>query len=159
MARTLTFHPPPPLQVEGCGSVKGVLGVGNSYTGVGRPPMAQVHNGDVGGHRDRTPNACFPKQERREEENGILREPSSCRVEGSSQGQSPSPSPEDGFLLGREDQDSERDREDGSTTPCKKRGRRKLERPTKCEFLARSRLARLSVGLLSVDLAAKAMCM
>uniref|UniRef100_A0AAQ4RZW6 DNA (cytosine-5-)-methyltransferase n=1 Tax=Gasterosteus aculeatus aculeatus TaxID=481459 RepID=A0AAQ4RZW6_GASAC len=117
--------------VEGCGSVKGVLGVGNSYTGVGRPPMAQVHNGDVGGHRDRTPNACFPKQERREEENGILREPSSCRVEGSSQGQSPSPSPEDGFLLGREDQDSERDREDGSTTPCKKRGRRKLERPTK----------------------------
>ncbi|KAL6105316.1 dnmt3a [Pungitius sinensis] len=117
--------------VESCGSLKGVTGVGNSHTGVGRPPMAQVHNGDAGGHRDRTPSACFPKQERREEENGIPREPSSCRVEGSSQGQSPSQSPEDGFLLGPEDQDSERDREDGSTTPCKKRGRRKLERPTK----------------------------
>ncbi|KAM8913284.1 DNA (cytosine-5)-methyltransferase 3A isoform 2-T2 [Spinachia spinachia] len=115
--------------VESCGSLKGVMGVGNSHTGVGRPPMAQVHNGDVGGRR--TPNACFPKQERREEENGIPREAPSCGVEGSSQGQSPSQSPEDGFLLGREDQDSERDREDGSTTPCKKRGRRKLERPTK----------------------------
>ncbi|XP_031703181.1 DNA (cytosine-5)-methyltransferase 3A isoform X1 [Anarrhichthys ocellatus] len=117
--------------VESCGSLKGTVGVGNSYTGAGRPSMAQVHNGDVGGHRDRTSDACFPKQEKREVENGIPRDPSSYRVEDSSQGQSRSPSPENRFLLSREDQDSEKDKDDSSTTPCKKRGRRKLERPTK----------------------------
>lgn len=109
--------------------------MGNSYTGVGRPSMAQVHNGDVGGHRDRTSDACFPKQEKREVENGIPRDPSSCRAEDSSQGQSRSPSQENGFLPSREEQDSEKDKDDSLTTPRKKRGRRKLERPTKCEFL------------------------
>ncbi|XP_029316284.1 LOW QUALITY PROTEIN: DNA (cytosine-5)-methyltransferase 3A [Cottoperca gobio] len=108
-------------------SLKGSVGMGNSYTGVGRPSMAQVHNGEVGGHRDRTSDACFPKQEKREVENGIPRDPSSCRAEDSSQGQSLSPSPENG----RDDQDSEKDKDDSLTTPCKKRGRRKLERPTK----------------------------
>ncbi|XP_074517537.1 DNA (cytosine-5)-methyltransferase 3A isoform X4 [Sebastes fasciatus] len=117
--------------VESCGSLKGIVGVGNSYTGVGRPSMAQVHNGDVGGHRDRTSDACFPKQEKREVENGIPRDPPFCRAEDSSQGQSLSPSPENGFLSSREDQDSEKDKDDSLTTPCKKRGRRKLERPTK----------------------------
>ncbi|XP_075964251.1 DNA (cytosine-5)-methyltransferase 3A-like isoform X3 [Anarhichas minor] len=117
--------------VESCGSLKGTVGVGNSYSGAGRPSMAQVHNGDVGGHRDRTSDACFPKQEKREVENGIPRDSSSYRVEDSSQGQSRSPSPENGFLLSREDQDSEKDKDDSSTTPCKKRGRRKLEHPTK----------------------------
>ncbi|XP_053291310.1 DNA (cytosine-5)-methyltransferase 3A isoform X4 [Pleuronectes platessa] len=114
--------------VESCGALKD--GVGNSYPGVGRPSMAQVHNGDMGGRRDRTSDACFPKQEKREVENGIPRGPSSCRAEDSSQGQSPSPSQENGFLASREEPDSERDN-DGLMTPHKKRGRRKLERPTK----------------------------
>ncbi|KAM9341113.1 DNA (cytosine-5)-methyltransferase 3A [Symphorus nematophorus] len=119
------------FSVESCGAFKGSLGVGNSYTGVGRPSMAQVHNGDLGGHRDRTSDACFPKQEKREVENGIPRDPSSCRAEDSSQGQSRSPSQENGFLPSREEQDSEKDKDDSLTTPRKKRGRRKLERPTK----------------------------
>lgn len=96
--------------------------------------MAQVHNGDVGGHRDRTSDACFPKQEKREVENGIPRDPSSRRAEDSSQGQSRSRSQENGFLPSREEQDSEKDKDDSLTPPRKKRGRRKLERPTKCEF-------------------------
>uniref|UniRef100_A0A8D0D041 DNA (cytosine-5-)-methyltransferase n=1 Tax=Sander lucioperca TaxID=283035 RepID=A0A8D0D041_SANLU len=116
---------------EACGSLKASVGVDNIYTGVGRPSMAQVHNGNVGGHRDRTSDACFPKQEKREVENGIPRDPSSCRAEDSSQGQSLSPSPENGFLPSREDQDLEKDKDDSLTTPHKKRGRRKLERPTK----------------------------
>ncbi|XP_062253204.1 DNA (cytosine-5)-methyltransferase 3A-like isoform X4 [Platichthys flesus] len=114
--------------VESCGALKD--GLGNSYPGVGRPSMAKVHNGDMGGRRDRTSDACFPKQEKREVENGIPRGPSSCRAEDSSQGQSPSPSQENGFLASREEPDSERDT-DGLMTPHKKRGRRKLERPTK----------------------------
>nr|XP_046268744.1 DNA (cytosine-5)-methyltransferase 3A isoform X4 [Scatophagus argus] len=115
--------------VESCGSFKGSVGVG--YTGVGRPSMAQVHNGDVGGHRDRTSDACFLKQEKREVENGIPRDLSSCRAEDSSQGQSRSPSQENGFLPSQEEQDSEKDKDDSLTPPRKKRGRRKLERPTK----------------------------
>ncbi|XP_060939021.1 DNA (cytosine-5)-methyltransferase 3A isoform X2 [Limanda limanda] len=114
--------------VESCGALKD--GVGNSYPGSGRPSMAQVHNGDKGGRRDRTSDSYFPKQEKREVENGIPRGPSSCRAEDSSQVQSPSPSQENGFLAGREEPDSERDN-DGLMTPHKKRGRRKLERPTK----------------------------
>ncbi|XP_049917313.1 DNA (cytosine-5)-methyltransferase 3A isoform X3 [Epinephelus moara] len=115
--------------VESCGSLKG--SVGNSYTGLSRPSMAQVHNGDMGGHRDRTSDTCFPKQEKREVENGFPRDPSSCRAEDSSQGQSLSPSPENGFLPSREDQNAEKDKDDSLTPPRKKRGRRKLERPTK----------------------------
>ncbi|XP_063764846.1 DNA (cytosine-5)-methyltransferase 3A isoform X3 [Eleginops maclovinus] len=115
--------------VESCGLLKGSMGMGNSYSGVGRPSMAQVHNGEMGGHRDRTSDACFPKQEKREVENGIPRDPSSCQAEDSFQ--SLSPSSENGFLHGREDQDSEKEKDDSPTTPCKKRGRRKLERPTK----------------------------
>ncbi|XP_033498429.1 DNA (cytosine-5)-methyltransferase 3A isoform X2 [Epinephelus lanceolatus] len=115
--------------VKSCGSLKG--SVGNSYTGLSRPSMAQVHNGDMGGHRERTSDACFPKQEKREVENGFPRDPSSCRAEDSSQGQSLSPSPENGFLPSREDQNAEKDKDDSLTPPRKKRGRRKLERPTK----------------------------
>ncbi|XP_035530179.1 DNA (cytosine-5)-methyltransferase 3A isoform X5 [Morone saxatilis] len=120
-----------PFPVENCGSIKGSVGVGNSYTGMGRPSMAQVHNGDVDGHRDRTSDACFPKQEKREVENGFPRDPSSCRAEDSSQSQSRSPSQENGFLPSREEQDSEKDKDNSLTPPRKKRGRRKLERPTK----------------------------
>ncbi|XP_075879326.1 DNA (cytosine-5)-methyltransferase 3A-like isoform X3 [Nelusetta ayraudi] len=134
------------FQMEGCGSLKDGVGVANSYPGAGRPSVALVHNGDVGGHRDRTSEACFPKQERKEVENGIPREAPSCRAEDGSQTQSQtqrqtrsqsrsrSPSPESDFLLGCEDQDSEKDKDDNSLSPPpphKKRGRRKLERPTK----------------------------
>lgn len=92
--------------------------------------MTQVHNGDV------MLDACFPKQEKRELENRIPRELlSSCQAEDSSQGPSPSPSRENGFLSSREEQDSEKDKDDGLMMPRKKRGRRKLERPTKCEFV------------------------
>ncbi|KAL3049544.1 hypothetical protein OYC64_008904 [Pagothenia borchgrevinki] len=115
--------------VESCGLLKGNMGMGNSYSGVGRPSMAQFHNGELGGHRDRTSDACFPKQEKREVENGIPRDPASCQAEDSFQ--SLSPSSENGFLHGREDQDSDKEKDDSPTTPCKKRGRRKLERPTK----------------------------
>ncbi|XP_074547557.1 DNA (cytosine-5)-methyltransferase 3A-like isoform X5 [Halichoeres trimaculatus] len=123
------------FSVESCGSLKGSVSVG--YTGLGRPSMAHVHNGDVGGHRERTSEACFPKQERREVENGIPREPSSCRAEDSSEDQSLSrslslsPPQENGFLPSREEQDAEKDKDDSLTPPRKKRGRRKLERPTK----------------------------
>ena len=149
------------MQVEGCGSFAESLGLGNSHTGLGRPSMAHVHNGDVGGHRDRTSDACFPKQEKREVENGIPRDPSSCRAEDSSQGQSLSLSPENGFLTSREDQDSEKDKDDSLTTSRKKRGRRKLERPTKCEGFFGFYLFRLGyllIYLLSVDPAGKVMC-
>ncbi|XP_028250447.1 DNA (cytosine-5)-methyltransferase 3A isoform X2 [Parambassis ranga] len=115
--------------VESCGSLKDSAGVGNSYTGVGRPSMAQVHNGDMGGHRERMSDACFSKQEKREVENGFPRDPCFCGAEDSSQGQSLSPSQENGFLSSREEQDSEKD--DSLMTARKKRGRRKLERPTK----------------------------
>lgn len=139
------FLPSPPLtQMESSGSLKDSVGVASSYPGVGRPSMALVHNGDVGGHRDRTSEACFPKQERKEVKNGIPREAPSCRAEDGSKTQSQSqnlshsrsPSPENGFLLGCEDQDSEKDKDDNSLSPPpphKKRGRRKLERPTKCK--------------------------
>nr|XP_057913128.1 DNA (cytosine-5)-methyltransferase 3A-like isoform X2 [Doryrhamphus excisus] len=85
----------------------------------GPPPS---YNGDVGGHRDRTSNSCFAKSERTEAENGILREPSSsssssCRSEDGVQAQC---LPQQDRLL-----------QDGEATPHKKRGRRKLERPTK----------------------------
>ncbi|XP_041667947.1 DNA (cytosine-5)-methyltransferase 3A-like isoform X2 [Cheilinus undulatus] len=120
--------------VESCGSLRGSLSVGNSFAGLGRPSMAQVHNGDVGGHRDRTSEDCFPKQEKREVENGIPREPSSCRAADSSTGQSLilSPPQENGFLPSWDEQDAEKDKDDCLTPPPrKKRGRRKLERPTK----------------------------
>ncbi|XP_056151243.1 DNA (cytosine-5)-methyltransferase 3A [Lampris incognitus] len=109
--------------------VESGAGVGNSYAGVGRPSMTQVRNGDVGGYAGRTSDACFPKQERREVENGIPTRDASRRTEDSPQG--PSPSRENGFLSSRESQDSEKDKDDGLTTSRKKRGRRKLERPTK----------------------------
>ncbi|XP_017277036.1 DNA (cytosine-5)-methyltransferase 3A isoform X2 [Kryptolebias marmoratus] len=115
-----------PFPVESCGSLTDSRSVGNSYSGVCRPFMTQVHNGDM------MLDGCFPKQEKREVENGIPRDPlSSCQAEDSSQGPSLSPSMENGFLSGREEQDLEKERDDGVMMPRKKRGRRKLERPTK----------------------------
>lgn len=96
--------------------------------------MSQVYNGDADGHRDRMSDACFPKQERREVENGIPRDSSSsCRAEDSPQGQSWSPPQENGLQPGLDEQDPEKDKDDSLTLSRKKRGRRKLERPTKCE--------------------------
>ncbi|CAG5866702.1 unnamed protein product [Menidia menidia] len=115
--------------VESCGSTKDNVSVGNTYA-VCRPSMTQVHNGDMGRHRDRMPDTCFPKQEKREVENGIPKDPSAFQVEADgSQGQSLSRSPENGFLPSREEM--ELDKEDSLMIPHKKRGRRKLERPTK----------------------------
>uniref|UniRef100_A0A8C5HK86 DNA (cytosine-5-)-methyltransferase n=1 Tax=Gouania willdenowi TaxID=441366 RepID=A0A8C5HK86_GOUWI len=116
---------------EGSGSLKDNMSKGNSFLGAGRPSMLQIHNGGVGGLRDRIPDACFPKQEKWEMENGISREPSSCRVENSSHSRNLSSPLENGFLPGREEQNLEKDRDDCLMTPHKKRGRRKLERPTK----------------------------
>lgn len=67
-------------------------------------------------------------------ENGIPRDLSSYQAEDSSQSQSRSLTQENGFLASQEEQDSEKDKDDSLTLPRKKRGRRKLERPTKCEF-------------------------
>ncbi|KAM4540395.1 DNA (cytosine-5)-methyltransferase 3A isoform 4-T5 [Fundulus diaphanus] len=117
---------------ESCGSVTDCAGVGNSYPGLCRPTISQVHNGDMDAHGDKMPDACFPKQERREVENGLPRcLPSSYQEEDSSQGRSPSPSQENGFPSSREELGPESDKDDGLMMPRKKRGRRKLERPTK----------------------------
>uniref|UniRef100_A0A3P9PKL4 DNA (cytosine-5-)-methyltransferase n=1 Tax=Poecilia reticulata TaxID=8081 RepID=A0A3P9PKL4_POERE len=99
-----------------------------------RPSISQVYNGETDPRGDKTPDACFPKQERREVENGIPRCPSSYQEEeeeDGSQGQSPSPSQENGFLSSQEERELEKDKDDSLTMPRKKRGRRKLERPTK----------------------------
>ncbi|KAF7201398.1 DNA (cytosine-5)-methyltransferase 3A isoform X2 [Nothobranchius furzeri] len=119
------------LPVESCSSLAGSLNVSKSYSGVRRPFMAQVHNGEMDTHEDKMPDACFPKQERREVENGISLELSSCQAEDSSQDRSLSPSNENGFLSSQDEQDSEKDKDDGLMMQRKKRGRRKLERPTK----------------------------
>ncbi|XP_047200887.1 DNA (cytosine-5)-methyltransferase 3A isoform X2 [Girardinichthys multiradiatus] len=117
--------------VGSCGSITDCGSVGNSYPGLCRPSISQVHNGDMDGHGDKMPEACFPKQEKREVENGIPRCMSSYQEEDSSQGQSPSPSHENGFPSSQEKRDLEKDKDDSLMMPRKKRGRRKLERPTK----------------------------
>ncbi|KAM4724469.1 DNA (cytosine-5)-methyltransferase 3A-like isoform 2-T2 [Anableps anableps] len=117
--------------VESCGSITDCASVGNSYLGLCRPSISQVYNGEIDLHGDKMPDACFPKQEKRELENGIPRCLSSYQEEDSSQGQSPSPSQENGFLSSQEEQELEKVKDDGLMMPRKKRGRRKLERPTK----------------------------
>uniref|UniRef100_A0A3B3WGZ6 DNA (cytosine-5-)-methyltransferase n=1 Tax=Poecilia mexicana TaxID=48701 RepID=A0A3B3WGZ6_9TELE len=122
--------------VESCGSITDCASVCNSYLELCRPSISQVYNGETDPRGDKTPDACFPKQETREVENGIPRCPSSYQEEeeeeeDGSQGQSPSPSQENGFLSSQEERELEKDKDDGLTMPRKKRGRRKLERPTK----------------------------
>ncbi|XP_071238504.1 DNA (cytosine-5)-methyltransferase 3A-like isoform X1 [Salvelinus alpinus] len=147
------------ISAEGSVSVKDSVagGVGNSLTGVAaereRVSVAQVQNGVMrGGHtdRDRTQadaSSC-PKQERKgPEKNGLPGAPGSSSASQAEDGppgpptllhQSRSPpSLENRFLVSREpsrdeQDDSEKDKEETLTTPPrKKRGRRKLERPTK----------------------------
>ncbi|XP_027856937.1 DNA (cytosine-5)-methyltransferase 3A isoform X2 [Xiphophorus couchianus] len=117
--------------VESCGSITGCASVCNSYLELCRPSISQVYNGETDSRGDKTPDACFPRQEKREVENGIPRCPSSYQEEDGSQGQSPSPSQENGFLSSQEERELEKDKDDGLMMPRKKRGRRKLERPTK----------------------------
>ncbi|XP_019909536.2 DNA (cytosine-5)-methyltransferase 3A isoform X4 [Esox lucius] len=148
-----------PVPVEGSVSVKESVGGGGGTSRPGVPaarekqPASVLHNGLVsGGHadRDRTqadPRSC-PKQDRKApEKNGLLGTPGApsapfSQVEDGPPGPptllGPSLSPpENGFLLSREpsrdeQDDSEKDKEESlPSLPRKKRGRRKLERPTK----------------------------
>ncbi|XP_019746004.1 DNA (cytosine-5)-methyltransferase 3A isoform X1 [Hippocampus comes] len=96
----------------------------------GHPGALTAHyNGDASAHlRGRTSDACVPKSDRREAENGILRELSSSSSTSSSCSSSSSSSscrPDDGVQHPCPGERDER------TAPHKKRGRRKLERPTK----------------------------
>ncbi|XP_043998499.1 DNA (cytosine-5)-methyltransferase 3A isoform X4 [Gambusia affinis] len=117
--------------VESCGSITGCASVCNSYLELCRPSISQVYNGETDSRGEKTPDARFPRQEKREVENGIPRCPSSYQEEDGSQGQRPSPSQENGFLSSQEERELEKDKDDGPMMPRKKRGRRKLERPTK----------------------------
>uniref|UniRef100_A0A4W5PZU2 Uncharacterized protein n=1 Tax=Hucho hucho TaxID=62062 RepID=A0A4W5PZU2_9TELE len=146
------------IPVEGSVSVKeSVVGGGcNSRTGLvaerERQSVAQVHNGVVSsGHadRDRTQAGacCCPKQDRKaSEKNGLPGTTGTASAPASRAEDAPPgpytrslspPSLENGFLLSREpsrdeQDDSEKDKEETlPTPPRKKRGRRKLERPTK----------------------------
>ena len=75
-------------------------------------------------------------QEKREVENGLPRD-TPCRAEDGTLGQrgSERPSLENGFLVASREEPDSQGKDDSLATPHKKRGRRKLERPTKCELL------------------------
>uniref|UniRef100_A0A4W5NL44 Uncharacterized protein n=1 Tax=Hucho hucho TaxID=62062 RepID=A0A4W5NL44_9TELE len=149
------------IAAEGSVSVKDSVagGGGNSLTGVAaereRVSVVQVQNGVMsGGHTDRErtqadASGC-PKQEKKgPEKNGLPGDPGSPSAPASQAEDAPlgpptllhqSRSPpflENRFLVSREpsrdeQDDSEKDKEETLTTPPrKKRGRRKLERPTK----------------------------
>lgn len=94
-------------------------------TGLQSCSQLQVHNGDVGErHGNRSSEGSRPTQEQTALENGLPRQ-ASCSM---------SPSPENGFAVAQDKRDSEKDKEETlPILPRKKRGRRKLERPTKCE--------------------------
>lgn len=86
----------------------------------------QVHNGDVGErHGGRPSEVSRPTQEQNALENGLPRQVA-CSM---------SLSPENGFVVAQDKCDPEKDKEESlPILPRKKRGRRKLERPTKCEL-------------------------
>ena len=94
----------------------------------------QVHNGNLGHHDDRTAGeVCQLKQEQKVLENGVF---------GSAASPSLSLSQENGTAPSRDEQENpEKDKEEGlglgpllgPGPPRRKRGRRKLERPTKCK--------------------------
>ncbi|XP_017549959.1 DNA (cytosine-5)-methyltransferase 3A isoform X3 [Pygocentrus nattereri] len=121
------------LMVENCGSLKDLVGVAKNHRGVELQSCSQVQvqNGDVGKrHEDRSSDCSYPTQDKNAPENGLPR-PSGCRAQCPAD-PSMSPSVENGFALARDECDSEKDKEETlPTLPRKKRGRRKLERPTK----------------------------
>ncbi|XP_017549956.1 DNA (cytosine-5)-methyltransferase 3A isoform X1 [Pygocentrus nattereri] len=121
------------LPVENCGSLKDLVGVAKNHRGVELQSCSQVQvqNGDVGKrHEDRSSDCSYPTQDKNAPENGLPR-PSGCRAQCPAD-PSMSPSVENGFALARDECDSEKDKEETlPTLPRKKRGRRKLERPTK----------------------------
>lgn len=114
------------LPVEGYGPV----GVASQHKGVELQSSLQSQNGDVERHKNKSREGCHPTQDKNAPENGLPHQ-SGCRPESSSDS-SLSPSTENGFAIGEDKQNSEKLEEDTlPTLPRKKRGRRKLERPTK----------------------------
>lgn len=99
---------------------------------------SQVRNGDLGHHEDRAVvgKVFQVKQEPKVPENGLFGGMASASA-------SPSPSlshsQENGVVPSRDEQENpEKDKEEGLGPPRRKRGRRKLERPTKCKPWRRS---------------------
>ncbi|TSN67104.1 DNA (cytosine-5)-methyltransferase 3A [Bagarius yarrelli] len=113
------------LLVESCGSLAELVGVSSNHRGTGIQSCSQlqVHNGDVGErHGNRSSEGSCPMQEQIALENGLPRQAAS----------SMSPSLENGFVVAPDKRDAEKDEEEMlAILPRKKRGRRKLERPTK----------------------------
>lgn len=117
------------LQVEGYGPV----GVASQHKEAELQSSLQSQNGDVERHENKSREGCHPTQDKNAAENGLPHQ-SGCRPESSSDS-SLSPSTENGFAIGEDKPKSEKLEEDTlPTLPRKKRGRRKLERPTKCEL-------------------------
>ncbi|XP_062863639.1 DNA (cytosine-5)-methyltransferase 3A isoform X2 [Trichomycterus rosablanca] len=113
------------LPVESCGSLTELVGVSKSHRGTGLQSCSQlqIQNGDVGDrHGNRSTEVCHPMQDQNAPENSFPRQ-AACSM---------SPSRENGFGVAQDKCGSEKDKDEAmSTLPRKKRGRRKLERPTK----------------------------
>ncbi|XP_052437123.1 DNA (cytosine-5)-methyltransferase 3A isoform X5 [Carassius gibelio] len=107
------------LPVECYRPVDQLVGVAKQHKGVGLQSSLLSQNGDVERHENKSCEGRHPTLDKNAVENGLPRQ-SGCRAESASDS-SLSPS-----------QDSEKYEEDTlPTLPRKKRGRRKLERPTK----------------------------
>uniref|UniRef100_A0A8C2PUD3 DNA (cytosine-5-)-methyltransferase n=1 Tax=Cyprinus carpio TaxID=7962 RepID=A0A8C2PUD3_CYPCA len=115
------------LPVECYGPVDQLVGVAKQHKGVEHQSSLQSQNGDVESHENKSCEGRHPTLDKNAVENGLPRQ-SGCQAESASDS-SLSPSLENGFVSS---QDSEKYEEETlPTLPHKKRGRRKLERPTK----------------------------
>ncbi|XP_059375215.1 DNA (cytosine-5)-methyltransferase 3A-like isoform X3 [Carassius carassius] len=115
------------LPVECYGPVDQLVGVAKQEKGVELQSSLQSQNGDVERHENKSCEGRHPTLDKNAAENGLPRQ-SGCHAESASDS-SLSPSLENGFVSS---QDSEKYEEETlPTLPHKKRGRRKLERPTK----------------------------
>ncbi|XP_046903087.1 DNA (cytosine-5)-methyltransferase 3A-like isoform X2 [Hypomesus transpacificus] len=111
------------LSGEGCGSQNQ-----ETASGAERPSAAQVHNGTAGGRGEGKAGARCPRQERPPPELGI---PATEPANGP-EDQRVSRPQENGHPAGQEQQQApEKDQDHTLPSPHRKRGRRKLERPTK----------------------------
>ncbi|KAK7142080.1 hypothetical protein R3I94_011696 [Phoxinus phoxinus] len=109
------------------GPVNHRVGVAKQHKGAELQSSLLSQNGDVERHENKSCEGRHPTLDKNAAENGLPRQ-SGCRAESSSDS-SLSPSLENGFVAS---QDSEKYEEETlPTLPRKKRGRRKLERPTK----------------------------